>query len=164
MVLGTLLSSFLAAPLLNCIGYSTSSALQMAQLSDMKPPRAMSSTPTMDACSISPSYAFASLLDAGYARDMGSVKSTTGFVLFVGGAVSGSSNPGSRVAHSTTEADFVAGEPCTRDMAFLQYILDNLGYRITGYLRCWARIINLYSHSKEPRAPWMHETPQPYLL
>ena len=64
--------------------------------------------------------------------DMGSAKSTTGFVLLVGGAVSWSSNPGSRVAHSTTEADFVAGEPCTRGMAFLQYILDNLGYRITG--------------------------------
>jgi len=44
------------------------------------------------------------------------------FVLLMGGgAVSWSSKLQSRVARSTTEAEFIAGESCTRDMAFLGY-------------------------------------------
>jgi hypothetical protein len=56
--------------------------------------------------------------NADYAGDVESAKSTTGFVLLMGGgAVSWSSKLQSR-ARSTTEAEFIAGESCTRDMAF----------------------------------------------
>jgi hypothetical protein len=51
-------------------------------------------------------------------------------LLMGGGAVSWSSKLQSCVAHSTTEAEFIAGESCTRDMAFFQYILEDLGYNI----------------------------------
>ena len=64
--------------------------------------------------------------------DVESVKSTIGFVLLMGGgAVSWSSMLQSRVARSTTEAEFIAGESYTRDMALFQYILENLGYKVT---------------------------------
>ena len=75
--------------------------------------------------------AFASFSDADYAGDVDSAKSTTGFVLLMGGgAVSWSSKLQSRVARSTTEAEFIAGESCTRDMAFFRYILEDLGYNM----------------------------------
>jgi hypothetical protein len=46
------------------------------------------------------------------------------------GAVSWSSKPQARVARSTSEAEFIAGESCTWDMAFFRYILEDLGYKI----------------------------------
>jgi hypothetical protein len=71
--------------------------------------------------------AFASFSDAD------SAESTTGFVLLMGGgAVSWSSKLQSRVARSTTEAEFIAGESCTRDMAFFRYILEDLGYKMAS--------------------------------
>jgi hypothetical protein len=33
-------------------------------------------------------------------------------------------------ARSTTEAEFIASESCTQDMAFFRYILEDLGYKI----------------------------------
>jgi hypothetical protein len=76
--------------------------------------------------------AFASFSDADFAGDADSAKSMTGFVLLMGGgAVSWSSKLQSRVARSTTEAEFIAGESCTRDMAFFWYILEDLGYNTT---------------------------------
>ena len=75
--------------------------------------------------------AFASFSDTDYAGDADSAKSTTGFVLLMGGgAVSWSSKLQSRVACSTTEAEFIAGGTCTRDMAFFRYIFEDLGYKI----------------------------------
>ena len=47
-----------------------------------------------------------------------------------GGAVSWSSKLQSRVARSTTEAEFIAGESCTQDMAIFRYILEDLGYNM----------------------------------
>jgi len=76
--------------------------------------------------------AFASFSDANFAGDIDSAKSTTGFVILMGGgAVSRSSKLQSRVARSTTQAEFIAGESCTRDMAFFQNTLEDLGYKIT---------------------------------
>ena len=64
--------------------------------------------------------------------DIDSAKLTTGFVLLLGGgAVSWSSKLQSCVARSTTEAEFIAGESCTRDVGFFRYILEDLGYKIT---------------------------------
>jgi hypothetical protein len=61
--------------------------------------------------------AFASFSDANFAGDADSAKLTTGFVLLMGGgAVSWSSKLQSRVARSTTEAELIAGESCTRDI------------------------------------------------
>ena len=48
----------------------------------------------------------------------------------MGGAVSWSSKLQSRVARSTTEAQFIAGESGTRDTAFFRYILEDLGYKM----------------------------------
>jgi len=49
----------------------------------------------------------------------------------MGGAVSWSSKLQSWVARSTTEAEFIASESCTRYMAFFRYIPEDLGYNIT---------------------------------
>ena len=63
--------------------------------------------------------------------DADSAKSTTGSVLLMGGgAVSWSSKLQSCVARSTTKAEFIAGESCTRDMAFFQYTFEDLGCKI----------------------------------
>ena len=63
--------------------------------------------------------AFASFSDADFAGDIDSAKSTTGFVLLMGGgAVSWSSKLQSCIAHSTTEAEF-----CYRT-SFTTYFLD----------------------------------------
>jgi hypothetical protein len=87
--------------------------------------------------------AFASFSDADFAGDADSATSTTGFVLLMGGgAVSWSSQLQSCVAHSTTEAEFIAGESCTRDMAFFLYISEDLGTR-SHHPRHWAWIISL---------------------
>jgi hypothetical protein len=78
-----------------------------------------------------PPTTFASFSDADFAGDADPAKSTTGFMLLMGGgAVSWFSKPQSHVARSTTEAEFIAGESCTRDMAFFRYILEDLGYNI----------------------------------
>jgi transposase InsO family protein len=75
--------------------------------------------------------AFASFSDADFAGDADSAKSTTGFVLLMGGgAVSWSSKLQSCVSRSTTEAEFIAGESCSREMAFFRYILEDLGYKV----------------------------------
>jgi len=66
-----------------------------------------------------------------FAGDIDSAKSTTGFVILMGGgAVSWSSKLQSHIAFSTTEAELIAGESCTWDIAFFQYILEDLGYKV----------------------------------
>ena len=66
---------------------------------------------------------FASISDANYTGDVESATSATGYVLLMGGgAVFWSSKLQSHIAHSTTEAEFIAGESCTQDMAFFEYI------------------------------------------
>jgi hypothetical protein len=47
-----------------------------------------------------------------------------------GGAVSWSSKLQFCIARSTTEAEVIASESCTQDMAFFWYIVEDLGYKI----------------------------------
>ena len=69
--------------------------------------------------------------DADFAGDADSGRSTSAYVLTMGGgAVSWSSKLQSRVARSTTEAEFIAGEAAGREIAFFRYILDDLGYPV----------------------------------
>jgi len=75
--------------------------------------------------------AFASFSNANFTGEIDSARST-GFVLLTGGgACSWSSKPQSRVARSTTEAEFIAGKSCTWDMAFFWYTPEDLGDKIT---------------------------------
>ena len=58
-------------------------------------------------------------------------KSTSGYALLMGGAaVAWSSKLQIRIAHSTTESEYVAGESATREIAFFRYVFEDLGYPV----------------------------------
>lgn len=75
--------------------------------------------------------AFLSFSDADYAGDQDKARSTSGWVILMGGgAVSWSSKLQTRTAESTTEAEYISGESVTREMAFFRWILEDLGYKL----------------------------------
>lgn len=75
---------------------------------------------------------FVTYSDADFARDPIGGKSTSGWVLLMAGAaISWSSKLQTRVAQSTTEAEYVAAESASREMAFLRHVLEDLHYPVT---------------------------------
>nr|POF08790.1 retrovirus-related pol polyprotein from transposon tnt 1-94 [Quercus suber] len=67
-------------------------------------------------------------IDADFAGDIDSRKSTTGFVFTLGGtAISWVSNLQKTVTFSTTEAEYVAATETGKEMIWLHSILDELG-------------------------------------
>ena len=74
---------------------------------------------------------FVTYSDADYAGDLDGAKSTSGWVVLMGGgAVSWSSKLQTRVALSTTESEYIAAESASREMAFLRFVLEDLGYSV----------------------------------
>ena len=74
---------------------------------------------------------FLTYSDADYAGCPDTAKSTSGYVLLMGGAaVSWSSKLQTRVARSSTESEYVAGESASREMAFFHHILTDMGYQV----------------------------------
>jgi len=74
---------------------------------------------------------FITYSDSDYAGCPDSAKSTSGFVLLMGGgAVSWSSKLQTRVARSSTEAEYIAAESAGREMAFFRYVFEDMGYTV----------------------------------
>jgi hypothetical protein len=74
---------------------------------------------------------FITYSDADYAGDPDTAKSTTGYALLMGGAaVAWSSKLQTRVARSTTESEYMAGEAASREIAFFRYIFEDLGFKV----------------------------------
>jgi hypothetical protein len=75
---------------------------------------------------------FITYSDADYAGDPDTAKSTTGYALLMGGAaVAWSSKLQTRVARSTTESEYMAGEAASREIAFFRYIFEDLGFKVS---------------------------------
>jgi len=69
--------------------------------------------------------AYLSFSDADYAGEIEGARSTSGWVILMGGgAVSWSSKLQTQVARSTTESEYIAGESATREMAFFRHVLE----------------------------------------
>jgi hypothetical protein len=74
---------------------------------------------------------FTTYSDSDYAGCPDTAKSTSGFVLLMGGgAVSWSSKLQTRVARSSTEAEYIAAESAGREMAFFRYVFEDMGYSV----------------------------------
>jgi hypothetical protein len=75
---------------------------------------------------------FLTYSDADFAGEQDSGRSTSGYVILMGGAaVSWSSKLQTRTSNSTTESEYIAAETASREMAFFYYILKDLGYTVT---------------------------------
>jgi hypothetical protein len=75
--------------------------------------------------------AYLSFSDADYAGEIEGARSTSGWVILMGGgAVSWSSKLQTQVARSTTESEYIAGESATREMAFFRHVLEDIGYKV----------------------------------
>jgi hypothetical protein len=69
--------------------------------------------------------------DADFAGDLPSRRSTTGFVFLVaGGAVSWQSKLQPTVAHSTTEAEYMASSAAVREGLWLRHLMGDLGVHV----------------------------------
>ena len=70
--------------------------------------------------------AFLSYSDADYAGDQDKARSTSGWVILMGGgAVSWSSKLQTRVAESTTESEYIP-----KEMAPFRWVLEDIGYKV----------------------------------
>jgi hypothetical protein len=75
--------------------------------------------------------AFLTFSDADYAGDQDGAKSTSAYtVLMAGAAVSWSSKLQTRVARSTTESEYIAGEAASREINFFRYLFEDMGYKV----------------------------------
>src|ERR1700759_2170227 len=80
-----------------------------------------------------PECIFTAFTDSDHAGNADNGRSTSGYLLCIGGgAVSWSSRLQSLVAQSTTEAEYIASVDAGREMVWMRHLLSEFGYSLPG--------------------------------